>query len=36
MPAEAPMMPTGLPLKAALRGGREAQSIAFFITPGTP
>jgi hypothetical protein len=35
-PGEAPMIPTGLPLSAAFEGGREAQSTAFFMTPGTP
>ncbi len=30
------MIPTGLALRGAPRGGREAQSTAFFITPGTP
>ena len=36
IPVEAPISPTGLPSSGASRGGREAQSTAFFITPGTP
>jgi hypothetical protein len=30
------MIAAGLPCSADPRGGREAQSIAFFRTPGTP
>jgi hypothetical protein len=34
IPTEAPMSATGLPSNAFSMYGREAQSIAFFRTPG--
>ena len=36
IPGVAPMIAAGLPIRTELRGGREAQSIAFFSTPGIP
>src|SRR5262249_4032923 len=35
-PVEAPMIATGLPVSGDASAGREAQSIAFLSTPGTP
>jgi hypothetical protein len=35
MPAAALTRPTGLPRSGEVGGGRDAQSIAFFSTPGT-
>src|SRR5262249_34429963 len=35
-PMVAPMIAAGLPRSGVLSGGREAQSMAFFSTPGTP
>ena len=35
-PALAPKIAAGLPLSTEPRGGRDAQSMAFFNTPGTP
>ena len=34
MPVEAPITAAGLPLRALLPAGREAQSRAFFSSPG--